>query len=193
MSSEVVKAGGAETLPSTAEGIQACAERLREGRLVAFPTETGISTPHTRTHTARPPARPPATRTTSQTLATRHTRACLPTHPPNHQPTHPQPIHTPHSVYGLGANALNEPAVRNIFAVKGRPLSDPLIVHVVQARRPTTTTTTDRRHRPPPPSPHPPHAPLRPRPRMRWSVWTSKPDRPVARLTSWPVTSGLVA
>ena len=36
----------------------------------------------------------------------------------------------PLQVYGLGANALNEPAVRDIFAVKGRPLTDPLIVHV---------------------------------------------------------------
>ena len=63
----------AETLPPTAEGVKECAERLRAGKLVAFPTET---------------------------------------------------------VYGLGANALDEPAVRDIFACKGRPLSDPLIVHV---------------------------------------------------------------
>ena len=34
------------------------------------------------------------------------------------------------TVYGLGANALNEAAVRDIFRFKGRPLSDPLIVHV---------------------------------------------------------------
>lgn len=34
------------------------------------------------------------------------------------------------TVYGLGANALHEPGVRRIFEVKGRPLSDPLIVHV---------------------------------------------------------------
>ena len=34
------------------------------------------------------------------------------------------------TVYGLGANALDEAAVRRIFAVKERPLSDPLIVHV---------------------------------------------------------------
>lgn len=34
------------------------------------------------------------------------------------------------TVYGLGANALNESAVRSIFAAKGRPLTDPLIVHV---------------------------------------------------------------
>ena len=34
------------------------------------------------------------------------------------------------TVYGLGANALNEEAVRAIFTAKGRPLTDPLIVHV---------------------------------------------------------------
>jgi L-threonylcarbamoyladenylate synthase len=34
------------------------------------------------------------------------------------------------TVYGLAANALDEPAVRRIFAAKGRPFSSPLIVHV---------------------------------------------------------------
>lgn len=34
------------------------------------------------------------------------------------------------TVYGLGANALNEKAVRGIFAAKGRPSDNPLIVHV---------------------------------------------------------------
>ena len=34
------------------------------------------------------------------------------------------------TVYGLGANALNEEAVRAIFAAKGRPADNPLIVHV---------------------------------------------------------------
>lgn len=34
------------------------------------------------------------------------------------------------TVYGLGADALNRGAVEKIFAAKGRPLSDPLIVHI---------------------------------------------------------------
>lgn len=34
------------------------------------------------------------------------------------------------TVYGLGANALNEQAVRRIFEAKGRPADNPLIVHV---------------------------------------------------------------
>lgn len=34
------------------------------------------------------------------------------------------------TVYGLGANALNEKAVGNIFKAKGRPSDNPLIVHV---------------------------------------------------------------
>ena len=54
-------------------GIARAAAMLREGRLVAFPTET---------------------------------------------------------VYGLGAHALDVNAVRKIFAAKGRPSEDPLIVHV---------------------------------------------------------------
>eukprot|EP01038_Epipyxis_sp_PR26KG_P009281 gene9281-12504_t len=35
------------------------------------------------------------------------------------------------TVYGLGANAFDEQAVLSIFSAKGRPLTDPLIVHVV--------------------------------------------------------------
>lgn len=34
------------------------------------------------------------------------------------------------TVYGLGANALDEAAVRRIFEAKGRPSSSPLIIHV---------------------------------------------------------------
>ena len=33
-------------------------------------------------------------------------------------------------MYGLGANALNAEACQSIFTTKGRPLTDPLIVHV---------------------------------------------------------------
>ena len=34
------------------------------------------------------------------------------------------------TVYGLGANALSASACTGIFTTKGRPLTDPLIVHV---------------------------------------------------------------
>ena len=34
------------------------------------------------------------------------------------------------TVYGLGANALDAEACKSIFTTKGRPLTDPLIVHV---------------------------------------------------------------
>ncbi len=37
------------------------------------------------------------------------------------------------TVYGLGANALDAVAVRGIFAAKGRPADDPVIVHVASA------------------------------------------------------------
>lgn len=37
------------------------------------------------------------------------------------------------TVYGLGADASNEAAVRRIFAVKGRPVDHPLIVHIADA------------------------------------------------------------
>jgi L-threonylcarbamoyladenylate synthase len=37
------------------------------------------------------------------------------------------------TVYGLGADARNEAAVRQIFAAKGRPADHPLIVHVADA------------------------------------------------------------
>lgn len=36
------------------------------------------------------------------------------------------------TVYGLGANALDADAVRSIFTAKGRPLTDPLIVHIAR-------------------------------------------------------------
>ncbi len=37
------------------------------------------------------------------------------------------------TVYGLGADARNEAAVRRVFAVKGRPADHPLIVHLAEA------------------------------------------------------------
>jgi L-threonylcarbamoyladenylate synthase len=66
----------AKTAPADAEGIAHAARILRQGGLVAFPTET---------------------------------------------------------VYGLGADATNGKAVAGIFAAKGRPHFNPLIVHVQDA------------------------------------------------------------
>src|SRR6056297_1750416 len=34
------------------------------------------------------------------------------------------------TVYGLGASALDENAVKNIYKVKGRPQDNPIIVHI---------------------------------------------------------------
>ena len=39
------------------------------------------------------------------------------------------------TVYGLGADASNDLAVRRIFAVKGRPSTHPLIVHLASVER----------------------------------------------------------
>jgi len=39
------------------------------------------------------------------------------------------------TVYGLGADALNEDAVRKIFIAKERPFDDPLIVHIAAAQQ----------------------------------------------------------
>ena len=36
------------------------------------------------------------------------------------------------TVYGLGANALDEEAVKNIYKAKGRPSDNPLIVHIAK-------------------------------------------------------------
>ena len=36
------------------------------------------------------------------------------------------------TVYGLGANALSEEAVKKIFVAKGRPADNPLIVHIAE-------------------------------------------------------------
>ena len=38
------------------------------------------------------------------------------------------------TVYGLGADVLNEKAVAKIFQVKGRPFNDPLIVHIADVK-----------------------------------------------------------
>ena len=62
-----------ETIVKGMEGVQQAAEIIRQGGLVAFPTET---------------------------------------------------------VYGLGGNALDPEASRKIYAAKGRPSDNPLIVHV---------------------------------------------------------------
>ena len=37
------------------------------------------------------------------------------------------------TVYGLGANGLNDRAVRKVFQAKGRPQDNPLILHVARA------------------------------------------------------------
>jgi L-threonylcarbamoyladenylate synthase len=37
------------------------------------------------------------------------------------------------TVYGLGANAFNEEALKRIYITKKRPLTDPIIVHVLDA------------------------------------------------------------
>ena len=37
------------------------------------------------------------------------------------------------TVYGLGANGLNSEAVAHIFAAKGRPQDNPLILHIANA------------------------------------------------------------
>lgn len=37
------------------------------------------------------------------------------------------------TVYGLGANALDEEAVQKVYAAKGRPSDNPMIVHIARA------------------------------------------------------------
>lgn len=45
------------------------------------------------------------------------------------------------TVYGLGADATNEAAVRRVFAAKGRPATNPLIVHVADVETAKRYTT----------------------------------------------------
>ncbi len=45
------------------------------------------------------------------------------------------------TVYGLGANALDEDAVASIFRAKGRPADNPLIVHIADAKDVETYAT----------------------------------------------------
>ena len=36
------------------------------------------------------------------------------------------------TVYGLGVDALNKEAVKNVYKAKGRPMDNPLIVHIAK-------------------------------------------------------------
>src|SRR5437016_4892327 len=45
------------------------------------------------------------------------------------------------TVYGLGANALDAQAVSRIFAAKGRPSTDPVIVHIQSLDQLSDVTT----------------------------------------------------
>src|SRR5437667_10558238 len=46
------------------------------------------------------------------------------------------------TVYGLGADAFQPAALERIFAAKGRPFSDPLIVHIADEHELELLTTT---------------------------------------------------
>jgi len=79
-----------EILQPTTAAIERAARELRQGRLVAFPTET---------------------------------------------------------VYGLGANATDKSAVQAVYAAKGRPSFNPLIVHVADLRAAASLARFDERAR----------------------------------------------
>ena len=49
------------------------------------------------------------------------------------------------TVYGLGADALNENAVKKIFEAKGRPSDNPLIVHITGKEWADSLTASVRR------------------------------------------------
>lgn len=38
------------------------------------------------------------------------------------------------TVYGLGADAMNEKAVQQVYLAKGRPSDNPLIVHIAEKK-----------------------------------------------------------
>lgn len=86
----MVRVAKADILPATEEAIARAAALLRDGRLVAFPTET---------------------------------------------------------VYGLGGDATNDAAVAAIFAAKGRPQFNPLIVHVPNSAKAEAIAVFDERAR----------------------------------------------
>jgi len=45
------------------------------------------------------------------------------------------------TVYGVGANGLDEKAVRNVFKAKGRPLNNPLLMHVMSWEQASSLVT----------------------------------------------------
>ena len=51
------------------------------------------------------------------------------------------------TVYGLGANALNDEAVEKIYIAKGRPSDNPLIVHISKRRCGKFVETIPKRRR----------------------------------------------
>lgn len=51
------------------------------------------------------------------------------------------------TVYGLGADAMNATAVDKIFAAKGRPTDNPLIVHVDSKKPPWSMSKMFRKKR----------------------------------------------
>ncbi len=72
------------------------------------------------------------------------------------------------TVYGLGADATNDRAVAAIFAAKGRPRFNPLIVHVTDAEAAAQQVRLDGRARPSRTSPN--------RSAVGWvSSWTAGP------------------